>query len=140
MVSAFNKAGSNNSSTVVVETDAASPHKPSNLTLLKATSTTLVIQWGPPPQVPLGIKVCYHVGVETVTDNGKYLTPVCNSTDNQMEIKALKTNTTYVVSIYASIKRPRDKQILNGKSIEKVFTTGKLLLVFAFLTVVFNKI
>ena len=139
MVSAVNKAGSNNSSTIVMETDPAPPQKPSNLTLLKATSTTIVIQWSPPPQVPLGIKVCYQVGVKTVTDSWKYLAPECNNTKNEMEIKALKSNTTYVVSLYASIERPRDKHVLDGESIERVFTTGKLFIVFKLLIIAFEE-
>ena len=127
MVSAFNKAGSNNSSIEVIKTDAAPPQKPLNITLIKATPSSLFIGWSPPQNLPPSIRVCYHVDAKTLIDDVKYSSPVCNRSVNQMEIKSLKMNTTYVVSVYASIKRPRDQKDLNGESIEKVFNTGMIL-------------
>ena len=127
VVSAFNKAGNNDSLPLVIETDAAPPQKPSNLTLLEARSTSLVIQWSPPPQLPSGVTVCYYVGVKTIANVPKYLPPICNGTVNQVEIKSLQVNTSYLVSLYASFKRPRDQHLLNGKPIEEDFETGKFL-------------
>lgn len=126
MVSAYNQAGSNNSTLINVITDAAPPHKPLNMTLVAATGTSLTIRWEPPPLIPKVVIVCYHIGVKSLDNVEKYASPICNRSLNQLEIKSLKKNTTYIVSLYASIKRPRDQKELFGERIEDTFVTGFL--------------
>ena len=124
MVSACNGAGCSNSSVVPIKTDPGPPQKPSNLTLLQTTPSSIVIQWSPPRDIPPGLELCYHIGIKSFTDSMKYLSPLCNGTNTYMEIKSLEINASYLVVVFASIVRPRDQTVLTGKAIEMTFTTG----------------
>ena len=124
MVSAFNDAGGSNSSVLCIKTDPGPPQKPSNLTLLHVTHSSIVIQWSPLRGVRPGFKLCYHIGIKGFADNMKYFSPLCNGTNTNMEINSLEMNTSYLVVLYASIVRPRDQAVLTGKAIEMHFTTG----------------
>lgn len=123
MVLAFNEAGKNNSEIVKVKTDPELPHKPLDMTLVKATATTLTIQWDAPENINPGIDICYHINIALLNTITK-TSPICNSSINEYEFKHLKMNSTYTVMIYASIKRPRDQKELYGETVESIYKTG----------------
>eukprot|EP00794_Sanderia_malayensis_P006241 gene6241-6959_t len=121
-VSAGNSRGHTYSSVKIIATDEAVPSKPQNLTDKKITAHALTVSWLAPKRVLTPIE-CYFVIVKDVVKKSPKSLTSCKKNTLEITIDKLSENTTYSVSVRATVRRKRDNVTLEGPMIDKIFRT-----------------